>query len=98
MDVLNTFKYAYNIESVKFDLTTWTVTYVAHGTYGHSVLDGVRARLRILTAAKTNLKDFYLKLSGLPSKLISRHTTSAGEDFACWNAGATGLDFTRPLE
>jgi hypothetical protein len=43
---------------------TWTVTHIAHSTYGHSVLDGVRARLRVLTTAKTNLKVFCVKLPG----------------------------------
>ena len=39
-----------------FDLMTRTVTYVAHSAYCDSSLDGVCARLRILTPAKTNLK------------------------------------------
>jgi hypothetical protein len=50
---------------MEFDLTTWTVTYIAHSTYGDSSLDGVCARLIILTTTKTNLK--FSVLNFLPS-------------------------------
>jgi hypothetical protein len=78
-------------------MSGWVVTYVAHSTYGNSVLDNVCTRLCVHTATEADLriigKDFLLSY-----RIRFEHTTSAGEVFALMNAGATGLDFSRPLE
>jgi hypothetical protein len=60
----------------------WPDTHIAHSAYGNSSLNNVRARLRIFTAAETDLEIFGLRNLCLPRKPVSEHTTSAGEVFA----------------
>ena len=79
------------------NLSGWIATYIAHSTYGNSVLDNVCTRLRVHTAAKADLR--VIGKHFLPCYRIRfEHTTSAGDALALMNAGATGLDFSRPLE